>query len=117
MPATTLRCRSCGSERDLDTVGTCAACWGPLEPVYDLDEIRPSFTREAIAAGPASLWRYGALLPVETPAEARLAPGLTPLVAAPRLAEALGVRELHLKLDTDNTTNSFNDRVDAVSGA
>ena len=48
--------------------------------------------RESIAAGPPSLWRYAPLLPVEPPAEQRLAPGLTPLVRAPRLAEALGPR-------------------------
>ena len=64
MPAISLRCRHCGTERDLDAVGACAACWGPLEPVYDLDELRPTLTRETIAAGPPSLWRYGALLPV-----------------------------------------------------
>ena len=117
MPATSLRCRNCGTERDLDPVGACAACWGPLEPVYDLDELRPTFTRDTIAAGPPSLWRYGALLPVETPAEQRLAPGFTPLVTAPRLAEALGVRELQLKLDTANPTHSFKDRVVAVACA
>jgi threonine synthase len=117
MPATSLRCRNCGAERGLDAVGACAACWGPLEPVYDLDELRLSLSRESIAAGPRSLWRYGPLLPVDVPAEQRLAPGLTPLVAAPRLAEALGIRELRLKLDTANPTHSFKDRVVAVACA
>ena len=117
MPAISLRCRNCGHEVGLDGVGACEKCWGPLEPVYDLDELRPRLTRETIAAGPPSLWRYGALLPVETPVEPRLAPGLTPLVQAPRLAEALGVRELYLKLDTANPTHSFKDRVVAVACA
>jgi threonine synthase len=117
MPAICLRCRNCGHELGLDALGACEKCWGPLEPVYDLDEIRPRLTREAIAAGPPSLWRYGALLPVEAPVEPRLAPGLTPLVRAPRLAEALGVRELYLKLDTANPTHSFKDRVVAVAAA
>ena len=49
--------------------------------------------------------------------EPRLAPGLTPLVQAPRLAEALGVRELYLKLDIANPTHSFKDRVVAVACA
>jgi threonine synthase len=117
MPATNLRCRNCGNELGLDAVGACDKCWGPLEPVYDLDELRPRLTRERISAGPPSLWRYGALLPVETPAEPRLAPGFTPLVQAPRLAEALGLRELYLKLDTSNPTHSFKDRVVAVACA
>ena len=117
MPAISLRCRSCSHEVGLDGVGACQKCWGPLEPVYDLDEIRPQLTREKIATGPPSLWRYGALLPVETPVDPRLPPGLTPLVQAPRLAEALGVRELWLKLDTANPTHSFKDRVVAVACA
>jgi threonine synthase len=117
MPAISLRCRSCGHEVGLDGVGACEKCWGPLEPVYDLDEIRPRLTREAIATGPPSLWRYGALLPVETPIDPRLPPGLSPLVQAPRLAELLGVRELYLKLDTANPTHSFKDRVVAVACA
>jgi threonine synthase len=117
MPAISLRCRNCGHELGLDGIGTCEKCWGPLEPVYDFDELRPRLTRERIAAGPPSLWRYEALLPVETPAEPRLPPGLTPLVQAPRLAEALGLRELYLKLDTANPTHSFKDRVVAVACA
>lgn len=36
--------------------------------------------------------------------------GNTPLVAAPRLAAALGVRELFLKLESMNPTGSFKDR-------
>jgi threonine synthase len=85
--------------------------------VYDSDELARTATRERIAAGPPSLWRYAALLPVVPPAEARLAPGLTPLVRAPRLAETVGVRELWLKLDTANPTHSFKDRVVAVACA
>jgi len=117
LPAISLRCRNCGHELGLEATGACSKCWGPLEPVYDLDALRPHLTRERIAAGPPSLWRYGALLPVETPLEPRLPPGFTPLVEAPRLAEALGLRELYLKLDTANPTHSFKDRVVAVACA
>jgi threonine synthase len=54
---------------------------------------------------------------VDAPAEPRVAPGLTPLVTAPRLAAELGVGELCLKLDTANPTHSFKDRVVAVAAA
>ncbi len=54
---------------------------------------------------------------MDTPAYPRLAPGFTPLVEAPRLASALGVGELYLKLDTANPTHSFKDRVVAVAAA
>jgi threonine synthase len=117
MPATSLRCRSCATEYALEDIGTCTACFGPLDPVYDWDELARTVSRETIAAGPTSIWRYAPLLPVEAPAEARLAPGFTPLVGAPRLAEEVGVGELWLKLETANPTHSFKDRVVAVATA
>jgi threonine synthase len=115
LPAQSLRCRSCATEYALEDIGTCPECFAPLDPVYDWDALAATVSRESIAAGPASIWRYAALLPVEPPEEPRLAPGLTPLVQAPRLAEELGLRELWLKLDTANPTHSFKDRVVAVA--
>jgi len=38
--------------------------WLPLEVQYDLNSARGVFTREAIAAGPANIWRYARLLPI-----------------------------------------------------
>jgi threonine synthase len=117
LPATTLRCRICEAEHDLEAVGICSRCWGPLDPVYDRDELARTATRESITAGPPSIWRYAALLPVSPPPEQRLAPGFTPLLKAPRLGEQLGLGELWLKLDTANPTHSFKDRVVAVATA
>ena len=117
MPAIALRCRVCETQYPLDPIGVCSRCFGPLDPVYDRDEQRRVVTRERIEAGPRSIWRYADLLPVAPPAEQSLPPGCTPLVQAPRLARALGVRELWLKLDTANPTHSFKDRVVAVACA
>jgi threonine synthase len=117
LPATALRCRICERQYPLDPIGVCSHCFGPLDPVYDRDEQRRTVTRESIAAGPLSIWRYADLLPVAAPSEQRLPPGFTPLVQAPRLAAALGVGELWLKLDTANPTHSFKDRVVAVACA
>ena len=92
MPAVSLRCRVCATEHPLEATGTCTRCFGPLDPTYDWEALRA--TRQhgrSIEAGPASIWRYADLLPVEAPAEPRLAPGMTPLVPAPRLAEELGI--------------------------
>jgi threonine synthase len=115
--ATALRCRVCETQYPLDPVGVCARCFGPLDLVYNRDEQRRTVSRASIEAGPPSIWRYADLLPVAAPAEQRLAPGFTPLVPAPRLAEALGLGELWLKLDTANPTHSFKDRVVAVAAA
>ncbi len=117
MPATALRCRNCATDHALEAIGVCPRCWGPLDPVYDRGELARLVTRERIADGPPSIWRYADLLPVGPPQEPRLAPGFTPLVRADRLAEQVGVRELWLKLDTANPTHSFKDRVVAVATA
>jgi threonine synthase len=115
MPAVSLCCRVCATEHPLDAIGTCTRCFGPLDPTYDWDALRASVSRASIEAGPTSIWRYADLLPVAAPPDARLAPGMTPLVPAPRLAEELGIAELWLKLDTANPTHSFKDRVVAVA--
>jgi threonine synthase len=117
VPATALRCRVCETHYPLDPIGVCSRCFGPLDPVYDRDEQRRVVSREKIESGPRSIWRYADFLPVAPPPEQRLAPGCTPLVQAPRLAEELGVGELWLKLDTANPTHSFKDRVVAVACA
>jgi threonine synthase len=117
MPVEVLRCRVCESDYPAEANGICARCFGPLEPVYDWDEVGRRATREQIEAGPRSLWRYEALLPAEPPDDAASGPGFTPLVPAPRLASALGVGEVFLKLDLANPTHSFKDRVVAIAAA
>jgi len=117
MPVEALRCRVCEAEYPAVASGTCVRCFGPLEPVYDWEDVARRATRERIQAGPRSLWRYDALLPVAAPGDAGGGPGFTPLVRAPRLADALGVGEVWLKLDHTNPTHSFKDRVVAVAAA
>ena len=92
MPATALRCRSCETDVALEAVGVCPSASRRSSPVYDRDELARTATRERIAAGPPSIWRYAPLLPVEPPAEQRLAPGPDAARPAPRLAAELGVR-------------------------
>jgi threonine synthase len=117
MAVDVLRCRICATEYPATATGICSQCFGPLEPVYDWDEVARLATRERIEAGPRSLWRYGMLLPAEPPEDAASGPGWTPLVPAPRLASAVGVGEVFLKLDLSNPTHSFKDRVVAVAAA
>jgi threonine synthase len=64
---TALRCKECGETYDLGPKHVCEdVCFGPLEVVYDYDAIQRQVTRASIAAGPKSIWRYKAFLPVET---------------------------------------------------
>jgi threonine synthase len=112
-PATHLTCRACGEQFPLGAAYACMECFGPLEVGYDLG----TPTRAEISAGPPSIWRYRALLPV--PADITdlpgLHPGFTRLVRADNLARELGMRRLWVKDDTGNPTHSFKDRVVAVA--
>jgi threonine synthase len=109
-----LQCRECGRTYDVAPLYSCEWCFGPLEVAYDDDAVAATVTRDRIASGPPTLWRYADLLPVD-PTDGGLPVGLTPLVRADRLAEELGLGEVWVKDDTRNPTNSFKDRVVAVA--
>src|SRR6266513_116458 len=91
-------------------------CFGPLDAVYDQSALKKVVSRQRIEQGPTSMWRYRDLLPVEdSVAVVTLGEGLTPLVKADRLGAELGLRNLYLKNDSMNPTNSFKDRVVSVA--
>jgi threonine synthase len=105
-----LQCRECGQVYPADPIHVCEMCFGPLEVAYDYDEIGNRISREAIARGPHSLWRYKLLLPIEGDRIVDSQAGFTPLVRARNLGAALGLRNLYVKNDTVNPTFSFKDR-------
>ncbi len=108
---TSLKCKECGREYAPEAIYTCEYCFGPLEVMYDYDEIARVMSASVIASRPQNLWRYRELLPVERPSDG-LNSGFTPLVRAANLARALGVEELYLKDDSVNRpTLSYKDRV------
>jgi threonine synthase len=109
-----LRCRVCETVTPSRLAEQCDRCDGPLDVAYDWDVLRETVTRDAISAGPPSLWRYAPLLPVQ-PDGHGLPAGWTPLIHADRLSSLLGI-ELWLKLETANPTQSFKDRIAAVAG-
>jgi threonine synthase len=110
-----LRCHECARTYPAEARHVCDYCFGPLEVVYDYDAMAKVVTRESIAAGPPSIWRYADLLPVSGTAPVDLSAGYTPLIRADNLAAELGLRELYLKDDTRNPTGSFKDRVVSVA--
>jgi threonine synthase len=112
-----MRCRACGQPEEVGPNYVCAACFGPLEVVYDPVAARRTLTRESIAARAPGIWRYLELLPVSAAPSRGLAVGSTALVAADRLGAAIDVERLWLKDDTRNPTLSFKDRVVAVAAA
>lgn len=111
-----MRCRECGQDYPAQPVHVCELCFGPLEVVLNWEEITPRVSREKIAAGPPSMWRYWDLLPVEGPPTVGQNVGFTPLVKAERLGRELGLRNLYIKNDAVNhPTLSFKDRVVACA--
>lgn len=112
---TGLRCRECARPYPAEALHVCDYCFGPLEVVYDYERLRSELSREQIAAGPSTIWRYAPLLPVSDPAPIDLGAGFTPLVRADRLAAELGLGELWIKNDTVNPSGSFKDRVVSVA--
>jgi threonine synthase len=111
-----LRCRECGRGYPSSPVHVCEFCFGPLEVDYHYEALRGAVTRETIAAGPPSMWRYKDLLPVEGDLAVGEHVGFTPLVRARNLADELGCREVWIKNDSVcHPTWSFKDRVVSVA--
>src|SRR5438270_589043 len=110
-----LKCKECGHRVPVSAVHVCEQCFGPYEVEYDYAKMKGHVTRESIARGPKSLWRYRDLLPVEKPVVG-FHSGFTPLKRANRLAAELGCKELYIKDDSCNyPTYSYKERVGSVA--
>lgn len=112
-----LRCRECHATYPVGASFVCDECFGPLEAYYDETARNAHVTRENIAKGPRTLWRYHDFLPSEYTPRVDLSDGWTPLIHARNLGRQLGLNNLYLKNDTVNPTFSFKDRVVSVAAA
>ena len=112
-----LRCVDCGRGFALDYLRGCPVCRGLLFVEYDLGRVAELGLGDGRGGG---IWRWDALLPpTEVEHRVTLGEGMSPLVRARRLAERLGVREVHLKVEGVNPTGSMKDRssVTAIAAA
>ncbi len=110
-----LKCKECGHRTAVAPVHVCEQCFGPYEVEYDYGAMKGKVTRESIARGPKSMWRYKDLLPVDKPVTG-FHSGFTPLKRADRLAKHLGCSELYIKDDSCNyPTYSYKERVVSVA--
>lgn len=111
-----LKCRECGRGYPAVPSHVCEFCFGPLEVDYHYEALRGRVSRDSIAAGPPSMWRYKELLPVEGDVAVGHHVGFTPLIRAQNLADELGCREIWIKNDSVcHPTWSFKDRVVSVA--
>lgn len=117
---THLSCVRCNHRVEPGRAWTCPAC-GPADGIldiqYDLDRARRTLTSDALARRPLNHWRYRELLPIDDAFIPDTPIGWTPVVDAPRLAAALGVRRVRLKDDGRNASASFKDRASSVAVA
>lgn len=107
-----LECTACGKTYESERPWRLSPCCEkPLYARYDLDRLREVFRPSDLVGRPASLWRYAEVLPVRDPARRlSLGEGFTPLIDAPRLADALGVERIWIKDEGQNPTASFKAR-------
>lgn len=115
-----LKCTICGKTYGVDEIDYICPEHGDdgiVDVQYDYDAIGANFSREDLTHNhDRTIWRYKPLMPVEPDsAPPPLRVGWTPLYAAPRLAEKLGLRHLWIKDDGVNPTASFKDRASAVA--
>ncbi|MDH3613156.1 MAG: threonine synthase [Gammaproteobacteria bacterium] len=109
------RCIACADTQTADFADfLCPACGGNLEITYNYAEITKNVAQGLDDGN--DIFRFAPFLPVaklDTPFPLRV--GATPLYAAPRLGESLGLRNLYLKDDTLNPSASIKDRASAVA--
>ena len=82
----------------------CPDCGGLLEYRYD-----GTYLKTVKFSGPLTFWRYRPLLP-KVEHIVSLGEGGTTLHDSKRLRDAIGLRRLYLKDESQNPTNSFRDR-------
>ncbi|MBX7256955.1 MAG: threonine synthase [Candidatus Hydrogenedentes bacterium] len=105
-------CYGCGTNTAAKPRGMdCPSCGEPFSLRF-LGRVSTTLFAEQ----PHSMWAYGELLPLASPASIiSIDEGATPLVNAPNTALRAGVGEVLLKNETANPTGSFKDRQISVA--
>ena len=103
-----LECSKCGKRHTHEELQNLCDCGGPLLARYDLRMAARTLTPEALRGRAATIWRYAEVLPSRDPVS--LGEGMTPLIAAARLGEKLGIEGLSVKDEGLNPTGSFKAR-------
>src|SRR5581483_7056841 len=111
MPLTHLECTLCGLQFAPGKIYNLCTCGGPLVARYDLSTLRSSWSRDQIAKGPNTMWRYAPVLPVSGNSSiVSLGEGMTPLLPAKRTGRRIGADDLWIKDEGLNPTGSFKAR-------
>jgi len=117
MNVTHLECAACGTRHEARRLqNLCTECGKPLLVRYDLKRAAATLTKESLRARAPDLWRYREVLPVEQDENiVTFGEGFTPLLQASRLGTQIGLRQLYVKDEGQNPTQSFKARGMAVA--
>ena len=109
---THLDCTGCDATHSADQlIRLCPDCDKVLYARYDLDSARRETDRDALADRRSDMWRYFEAMPVLDEANiVSLGEGMTPILEAPHLAEAIGATNLVIKDEGQNPTGTFKSR-------
>lgn len=112
MNVTHLECANCGLQHEARRLlNLCTTCGKPLLVRYDLRQAARTLKKESLPDRRADLWRYREVLPVDDEQNiVSLGEGWTPLLHAQHLGGKLGMRELYIKDESQNPTQSFKAR-------
>jgi len=112
MNITHLECAACGLRHEAQRLhNLCRECGKPLLVRYDLQQAGRTLTKESLNGRRADLWRYREVLPVEGDGNiVSLGEGWTPLFNTGRLGRKVGLRQLYIKDESQNPTQSFKAR-------
>jgi threonine synthase len=112
MNVTHLECGACGLRHEAQRLhNLCTQCGKPLLVRYDLETAARSLTKDSLKDRRPDLWRYREVMPVTDDRNiVSLGEGFTPLLHASRLGSQIGLRELYIKDEGQNPTQSFKAR-------
>ncbi len=117
MNVTHLYCSACYAEFEPNKIyNLCPNCAKPLMVEYDLEKASQTLTKESLKSRVSTLWRYAEVLPVENKKnQLSLGEGWTPLKRAENLGAKYGLKNLFIKDESLNPTQSFKARGMAVA--
>ncbi len=102
-----LECISCGEHYPIQSHTRCSRCQGLLTGRYDLNDAAIDIRNRG-----ASIWQFGELLPPVSEANVvSLGEGWTPYVKVENYGASIGLKNLWCKLEGQNPTGAFKDRI------
>ncbi len=114
------KCTICHKEYPKDvSILTCPTCGeaGILDILYDYKEMKKVVTKHYFKSNQDySIWRYRPLMSIDSSnPENTLRVGWTPLYKSNRLSNSLGIKDLYIKDEGMNPTQSLKDRASLVA--